>query len=1033
LDAHALLELTAHLATLLQDALGSAYRLERELEAGGMSRLFLATDVRLNRQVVVKVLPPDLVSNTSIARFKREIELTVRLQHPLILPILTSGSYDDVLYYITPFIPGESLRERIAREGKLPLDDIRRILRDVGGALAFAHQRGIAHRDIKPGNILLADGHAILADFGIARAVSTTATPLTDSGVMPGTPAYMAPELPTDERADVYSLGVVAHEMLTGSLPGRAVSQRGILSGRGAVSGDSRRAVRDLADLVARSISHSAVERPANARDFVLHLELGRSQRRRSVAVILVAAVLVVLGAWLRLAGTTSGLNADMYAVASLQPTDSVNAMAVREIVARFSDWRGPIASDLVREARLSGPMSIKAVLSATRHFGARNVLVVDALPARDSIAVRATLYDASDEKPLKSRRVVFSVASSGSHHAMRALVNGLLRDGPGLPWSDSADSTPADLAAWRAFDAAMDFVDKWRLPLAESQLRRAVAADPKFALARVWLAQTLTWQDTARRNESMAEAQRAIQTVGGLHPADSLRAAGILALASDNLASACAAFRSLVQSDSTDYAAWIGLGDCEARDRAVLRSPRSPTGWAFRTSYEDAARAYRRAARQKPSGSGSEFSGWLLGRLSRVLYVMSNRVREGRAVDGDTLVLGAFPFLDHDTIGFAPHPSRDFATRRGDPPQASIQAAVIRNRIVLRNWVEEWVRQAPDDPVAVDSLAAWAEVSGGFANVGGRQWSTLELLDHARAHSSDSVQQARLAVAQVRALFKDRRFEHAYAKADSLARAGAFRFNASVPGFVGVAAVLGHVREATRLVAEARGDHGIRLADGRRWEPPKTVLEALSPLVTYSAFGIFPDSVRLFARRLADLISTFAPESALASRIRTAAVGRALVNELPTEIGPPQYEAASGDEVVRVAVELTTGDTAGARARLARLRAIDKGRAPGNGVRAAFPIALMWLALRDTAEATRELDEVLRTLPALDPSSFADPNDVALVVRSMALRANLAQKAGDFSIAREMASSVLALWKSADAELSAITKQMQTVANARH
>jgi serine/threonine-protein kinase len=190
---------TAQLASQLQDALGSDYRVEQELAGGGMSRLFLATDLRHGRRVVVKVLSPELVSTESTARFKREIELTVRLQHPHILPILTSGSWEDVLYYITPFIPGESLKARIERDRKLPLDDIVKILRDASGALAFAHQHGIVHRDVKPGNILLAEGHAILADFGIARAMVTNATPLTGSGMAPGTPAYMAPELPTDE------------------------------------------------------------------------------------------------------------------------------------------------------------------------------------------------------------------------------------------------------------------------------------------------------------------------------------------------------------------------------------------------------------------------------------------------------------------------------------------------------------------------------------------------------------------------------------------------------------------------------------------------------------------------------------------------------------------------------------------------------------------------------------------------------------------------------------------------------------------
>ena len=1033
-DPHRLFDLTAQLATLLQDALGTAYRLDRELEAGGMSRLFLATDVKLNRQVVVKVLPPDLVSGTSIARFKREIELTVRLQHPHILPIITSGSYDDVLYYITPYMPGESLRERIAREGKLPLDDIRKVLRDVGGALAFAHQRGIAHRDVKPGNVLIAEGHAILADFGIARAVSATATPLTDSGVMPGTPAYMAPELPTDERADVYSLGVVGLEMLTGSVPGRPVSKREILTMRGSVRGDSRGDLRDLANLLSLSTSHSAAERPATARDFLQQLERDGSWRRTAaLATTLGVAVVVAGAAWLHFRAAASELNPDLYAVVSLQANDSANATAVREMVSRFSDWRGPIASDLARDAQLVAPTSLSAAFTATRRSGARHLVVVDATPSRDSVTLRATLYDAAVEKPLKTRRSTYASLGSSSTLALRVLINGLLRDGAGLPWSDAADSTHADLAAWRAFDAAQGFVDTWQLSHAETELRRAVSADPRFALARLWLAQTLVWQDTARRAESAAEAKRAIEIVGGLRRTDSVKAAGILALANADFVNACAMFDSLVQQDSADYTAWIGLGDCEARDRTVLSSRVSPTGWMFRTSYEDASRAYRRAGQQKSTRSGSEFRGWLLGRLSRVLFVTTNWVREGRAIGRDTLVLGAFPFLDHDTIAFAPHPSSDFATRRGDPPQASIQAAVIRNRTVLRSWVEEWVRQTPGDPAAFDSLAVWAEISGGFANVNGRQLSTLELLDHARSLSVDSIQQARLAVAQVRTLFKDRRFEQAYAKADSLARVGAFRFNGVVSGFVGVAALLGRVQETIRLMSRARGDHGIRLSDGRRWEPPRVVLETLSPLVTYSAFGILPDSVRVFARRLTDLISTFAPDSMLALRIRTTAVGRALVNELPGEVGPPQYDAASGDEVIRIAASLTTGDTASARARLAQLRLIDKGRAPGNGVRAAFPIALMWLVLGDTAEATRDLDEVLRTLPALDPSSFADPNDVVLVVRSMALRANLAQNAGDRSVAREMASSVLALWRRADPELSAITKQMQTIAPARH
>lgn len=283
--------MTAQLATLIQTAIGPEYRVDQELDGGGMSRLFLATDLRHNRRVVVKVLTPELMTEQSTARFKREIELTVRLQHPHILPILTSGAWEDTLYYITPFIPGESLKARIARDGKLPLDDIVKILRDVSGALAFAHQRGIVHRDIKPGNVLLADGHAILADFGIARAVSTTATPLTGSGMVPGTPAYMAPELPTDEKADVYSLGVVGCEIFTGRIPPRGITARELLEMRGAVINDVSGVATWLAGLLERSVSTKPESRFTDAS------EVSAAISHRPIAKSRVPAVLSVVGA----------------------------------------------------------------------------------------------------------------------------------------------------------------------------------------------------------------------------------------------------------------------------------------------------------------------------------------------------------------------------------------------------------------------------------------------------------------------------------------------------------------------------------------------------------------------------------------------------------------------------------------------------------------------------------------------------------------------------------------------------------------
>src|SRR5437879_4306281 len=207
----------------LQAALGDTYRIEKELGGGGMSRLFLATEASLHRQVVIKLLPPEFTSEVSAARFRQEIELAAHLQHPNILPVLTAGARDDLLFYVMPFVSGESLRHRLTREGKLPVADAVRVLYEIADALAYAHAEGVIHRDIKPENILLLGAHAALTDFGVARALveSRSGGRLTATGLALGTPGYMSPEQAAgewhiDARADLYALAVVGYEMLAG-------------------------------------------------------------------------------------------------------------------------------------------------------------------------------------------------------------------------------------------------------------------------------------------------------------------------------------------------------------------------------------------------------------------------------------------------------------------------------------------------------------------------------------------------------------------------------------------------------------------------------------------------------------------------------------------------------------------------------------------------------------------------------------------------------------------------------------------------
>src|SRR6266571_179249 len=222
----------------LATALADRYGIQRELGRGGMATVYLARDVKHDRPVALKVLRPELAAVLGAERFLREIRLTAQLQHPHILTLIDSGEADGFLYYVMPYVEGESLRQRLEREGQLPLDEALRIARAIASALDFAHARGVIHRDIKPENIMLHQGEPMVADFGIALAVSMAGRErLTGTGIALGTPAYMSPEQASggrqlDGRSDVYSLGCVLYEMLAGEPPFTGPTSRAVIAKR---------------------------------------------------------------------------------------------------------------------------------------------------------------------------------------------------------------------------------------------------------------------------------------------------------------------------------------------------------------------------------------------------------------------------------------------------------------------------------------------------------------------------------------------------------------------------------------------------------------------------------------------------------------------------------------------------------------------------------------------------------------------------------------------------------------------------------
>lgn len=274
------------LSDALQATLGAACTVDRELGGGGMSRVFVATELAFNRQVVVKVLPRDQ-GHLSIERFKLEIATAAKLQHPHIVPLLSAGEVGGTPYFIMPYVSGESLRTRLSSGSALTVPEVTRILRDVTAALAFAHKHGVVHRDIKPDNVLLSDGSAVVTDFGIAKALTeaagTHASGLTSVGMALGTPAYMAPEQasadPTvDHRADLYAFGCMAYEMLTGNPPFAARAPAQVFAAHLTESPVPLATKRTdvpaaLTELVMRCLEKNPADRPETANEMLRALD----------------------------------------------------------------------------------------------------------------------------------------------------------------------------------------------------------------------------------------------------------------------------------------------------------------------------------------------------------------------------------------------------------------------------------------------------------------------------------------------------------------------------------------------------------------------------------------------------------------------------------------------------------------------------------------------------------------------------------------------------------------------------------------
>jgi len=469
-----------------------------------MSRVFLAEELRFGRKVVIKVLPPDVSGAISAERFEREIQLVARLQHPHILPLLTAGEANGSLYYTMPFVQGESLRERIVREGRLSLEDALRIATEIADALACAHRDGVVHRDVKPENVLLSGGHAVVADFGIAKAISMSKTKvgapsgdpgLTQLGTSLGTPAYMSPEQAAGEqdldgRTDIYSLGCVLYEMLAGRQPFIGPSAAAVIAKRFTETPAQLRTIDsaipvEAERIVVRAMGREPSDRFATAEEMVHALAAASASRsgphrtgddKPSVAVLPFANL---------------SSNADDEYFSDGMTDEVINALAhlpgIR-VAARTSAF--VFKGQRVDLRNIAQQLCVQTILEGSvRRAGSRVRISVQLVGAADGLHLWSERYDRelADVFALQDE-----IAQAISHALEEQLGGGVgatrsRETPPERP--DRTPRAPVNPAAYDIYLRGRFLFEQHAATGAIASFESAVALDPNFALAHAWCA----------------------------------------------------------------------------------------------------------------------------------------------------------------------------------------------------------------------------------------------------------------------------------------------------------------------------------------------------------------------------------------------------------------------------------------------------------------------------------------------------------------------------------------------------------------
>lgn len=989
------------------------YRIERELGRGGSAIVYLARDLRDERdeaRVALKLLHHEFSGSKAVQRFQLEVRLLREFEHPHILPVTDAGEWEGRPYYAMPYVDGESLQERLKRERRLPFDEVVRIGQRLCEALAYAHARKVVHRDVKPANVMLAGDAVYLTDFGVAKALEPIdGAPHSTTGVARGTRAYMSPEQVAadrdlDHRSDIFSLGCVLYEMIAGVRPFYSADEARELMRRLVEAPDPLQRHRDGVPPALEAVVMKALARePADRWQSVSEMGVGlggsgegrvkrfsiidwRPRVRQPVAATSSMLLLVAIAAWM----VMSPSRGEACTLPALRDTSAPHVLlALEQGEARPSPARIEDVADAVRQAvlRWQGATVAPGRVSefwddprmascALRDQGGHLLFAARLTRQGQGDSVRADVRVIGRDVDL--RRMILD-DSDGILQPDR--WTGVLREAlqtkdPQLRTA-TADLGIVSFVGWRECDAGWSALSSGRPDSASRHFRTASLHQPNYdcALLGSVVARQLT--DATAVSEWGALATVALSSGVAWSTTERTLLQSAVARARSDGSATCRDLERVANERPRDYLVATLFADCLATDSTVIARPDGTL--AFRSSWMEATRQLIRTLDHAPD----DFARLVVPRLREVAPT-APVIRWGWMPPARVAQYGAYPAWDADTLAMHPAPrERIVGSERASVPR-SLSDALRAGKQLQLAIAQRWSTRMPSSGAAHLAYALALELVGRLQDDGSRNAHGLEELDRAAASTADRVPSHVLTEARARLLLKSGRLEELALLLESAVRDTAATDRASARTLAPLALLVGRLKDGERWLRALLAEQlTLPLSDATRRD--------LAKFTVYASIGCCPamlDSLEMGLRnRLAAELDAAASrtwsERLLARGVSLAASCRGWesVNRV----------SASTDAIVRVQRDIAAGRLRSARRELERVRDERKPFSPGDiAVDYVVQEAYASLAIGDSVTARYQLKEWLAALPINGALELRELSQAAAIPRLLALAARL-------------------------------------------